>query len=197
MGKDPNGALTGPDPMKILGRRLVKRAALAVHRPLAPLLGIVGVDAKALYEWSYWKSRQIEEGTLRNEWYVDTFTRRVGIEKDFYAGKKILDIGCGPRGSLEWAEEPDLHHLSVNHLRYGPVTAGILNVSRYKPSTSGSHVAYRRHQGLDLRSTHKVAIPQPVVDHEAEYDSVLVALPAEEGFDENVMATAIKLAARP
>ena len=36
------------------------------------------------------------------------------------------------------------------------------------------YVAYRRRQGLDLASTHKVAIPQPVVDHEAEYDSVLV-----------------------
>src|SRR5215207_7019950 len=34
------------------------------------------------------------------------------------------------------------------------------------------YVAFRRTQGLDLRSTHKVAIPQPVVDHEAEYDSV-------------------------
>ena len=33
---------------------------------------------------------------------------------------------------------------------------------------------YRRRQGLDLTSTHKVAIAQPVVDHEAEYDSVLV-----------------------
>ena len=36
------------------------------------------------------------------------------------------------------------------------------------------YVIYRRRQGLDLVSTHKVAIPQPVVDHEAEYDSVLV-----------------------
>jgi APA family basic amino acid/polyamine antiporter len=33
----------------------------------------------------------------------------------------------------------------------------------------------RRH-GLDLTTTVKVAIPAPVVDHEAEYDSVLVAL---------------------
>ena len=38
------------------------------------------------------------------------------------------------------------------------------------------YLAYRRRQGLDLSSTHKVAIPQPVVDHEAEYDSVLVPL---------------------
>lgn len=53
---------------------------------------------------------------------------------------------------------------------------------------------YRRAQGLDLTSTHKVAIPQPVVDHEAEYDSVLV--PLSEGYDESVIATAAKLAAR-
>ena len=36
------------------------------------------------------------------------------------------------------------------------------------------YALYRNRQGLDLASTHKVAIPQPVVDHEAEYDSVLV-----------------------
>jgi SAM-dependent methyltransferase len=90
--------------MKIRGRRLIKGAALAVHRPLQPLLRVMGVDTKGLYEWAYWKSRQIEEGTLENSWYVDIFTRRVGIDRDFYDGKKILDIGCGPRGSLEWAD---------------------------------------------------------------------------------------------
>jgi APA family basic amino acid/polyamine antiporter len=57
------------------------------------------------------------------------------------------------------------------------------------------YVAYRRRQGLDLVSTHKVAIPQPVVDHEAEYDSVLVPL-VDGRYEEQVMATAIKLAAR-
>src|SRR3954453_4377544 len=54
---------------------------------------------------------------------------------------------------------------------------------------------YRHRQGLDLTSTHKVAIPQPVVDHEAEYDSVLVPI-GDAGWDEHVMATASKLAAR-
>jgi basic amino acid/polyamine antiporter, APA family len=57
------------------------------------------------------------------------------------------------------------------------------------------YVAFRRRQGLDLRSTHKVAIPQPVVDHEAEYDSVLVPL-IDGRYDEHVLATAAKLAAR-
>jgi len=55
------------------------------------------------------------------------------------------------------------------------------------------YVAFRRRQGLDLTSTHKVAIPQPVVDHEAEYDSVLVPM---ERYDASVVATAAKLAAR-
>ncbi len=54
---------------------------------------------------------------------------------------------------------------------------------------------YRRRQGLDLTSTHKVAIPQPVVDHEAEYDSVLVHF-GDDSFDEQMLATAVKLAAR-
>src|SRR5215218_9483443 len=56
------------------------------------------------------------------------------------------------------------------------------------------YFAFRRRHGLDMTSTHKVAIPQPVVDHEAEYDSVLV--PVSDGYDDHVMATAAKLAAR-
>jgi APA family basic amino acid/polyamine antiporter len=56
------------------------------------------------------------------------------------------------------------------------------------------YIAFRRWHGLDLTSTFKVAIPQPVVDHEAEYHSVLV--PLSDGYDEHVMATASKLAAR-
>jgi APA family basic amino acid/polyamine antiporter len=57
------------------------------------------------------------------------------------------------------------------------------------------YVLFRRHHGLDLTSTHKVAIPQPVVDHEAEYDSVLVPL-SDGDYDDTVMATAAKLAVR-
>ena len=56
-------------------------------------------------------------------------------------------------------------------------------------------IFYRRRQGLDLTSTHKVAIAQPVVDHEAEYDSVLVHF-GDSGYDDQVLATARKLAAR-
>ena len=57
------------------------------------------------------------------------------------------------------------------------------------------YAAYRRRQGLDLTSTHRVAIAQPVVDHEAEYDSVLVHF-GDDAYDEQMLATAVKLAAR-
>jgi APA family basic amino acid/polyamine antiporter len=57
------------------------------------------------------------------------------------------------------------------------------------------YALYRRRQGLDLTSTHKVAIPQPVIEHEAEYDSVLVSF-GDDGYDPQVISTAAKLAAR-
>jgi APA family basic amino acid/polyamine antiporter len=57
------------------------------------------------------------------------------------------------------------------------------------------YTVYRRRQGLDLTSTHKVAIPQSVIEHEAEYDSVLVSF-GDDGYDPQVISTAAKLAAR-
>jgi APA family basic amino acid/polyamine antiporter len=59
----------------------------------------------------------------------------------------------------------------------------------------GIYMWYRRRHGLDLTSTVKVAIPAPVVDHEAEYESILVALEGKE-YPQGAMATAIKVAAR-
>jgi SAM-dependent methyltransferase len=54
-------------------------------------------------ELAHWRSREAAEGTLGNEHYEMVFTGLVGLEPSFYAGKEILDLGCGPRGSLEWA----------------------------------------------------------------------------------------------
>jgi APA family basic amino acid/polyamine antiporter len=57
------------------------------------------------------------------------------------------------------------------------------------------YVSYRRQQGLDLTSTVKVAIPRPVIDTEAEYESVLVAFDGS-GFNPDILSTAQRLAAR-
>src|SRR5919112_122656 len=57
------------------------------------------------------------------------------------------------------------------------------------------YVGFRRRHGLDLTSTTKVAIPRPVTEREAEYESVLVALDVKE-YSEGAINTAVKVAAR-
>jgi len=60
---------------------------------------------KRLAEFSYWTVRRVREGTLSNVHYEFFYTGPFGLDRSFYAGKRILDVGCGPRGSLEWADE--------------------------------------------------------------------------------------------
>ena len=58
-----------------------------------------------------------------------------------------------------------------------------------------SYVLYRRNQGLSLTDTTKVVMPKPIVEHEVEYQSVLVAF--EDGaYSADAVSTAAKLAAR-
>ncbi|MDP8968436.1 MAG: APC family permease, partial [Actinomycetota bacterium] len=57
----------------------------------------------------------------------------------------------------------------------------------------GGYVLYRRRQGLDLVSTHEIAVPQPVTLTEAEYESILVALDARH-YSPQTIATAARLA---
>ena len=38
-----------------------------------------------------------------------------------------------------------------------------------------TYVLYRRHLGLSLTETHKIVLPKPAVEHEVEYESILVA----------------------
>ncbi len=57
------------------------------------------------------------------------------------------------------------------------------------------YVVYRRRQGLSLTETTKVVLPKVIVDHEVEYQSVLVAF--EDGnYSGEAISTAAKLAAR-
>jgi SAM-dependent methyltransferase len=55
-------------------------------------------------EIAYWRSRLAAEGQLSNQHYLQSYTSTFELEPSSYAGKRILDIGCGPRGSLEWAD---------------------------------------------------------------------------------------------
>jgi SAM-dependent methyltransferase len=58
---------------------------------------------KGAAELDFWRARRRDEGTLTNRYYEPFFTERFGIDPAFYEGARILDVGCGPRGSLEWA----------------------------------------------------------------------------------------------
>jgi 2-polyprenyl-3-methyl-5-hydroxy-6-metoxy-1,4-benzoquinol methylase len=61
--------------------------------------------AKRRGELRYWRRRQASEnGKLRNSHYEPLYTEVFGLTKDDYRSKRVLDIGCGPRGSLEWAD---------------------------------------------------------------------------------------------
>jgi APA family basic amino acid/polyamine antiporter len=57
------------------------------------------------------------------------------------------------------------------------------------------YVVYRRRQGLTLTQTAKVVLPKPAVEHEVEYDSVLLAF-EDRQYSREAVATAVKLAAR-
>lgn len=74
-------------------------------------------------ELAYWKKRKNEEKVLGNGHYEFFYTEHFGIEKAFYNDKVILDIGCGPRGSLEWASNAKraigLDPLAKQYLKLG------------------------------------------------------------------------------
>ncbi len=73
-------------------------------------------------------------------------------------------------------------HLGVAAAGIGWLALGVL-----------AYVAYRHKLGLNLTDTVKVAIPHPVIEHEAEYDSVLVAFEGDR-YVPQAIATAVKLA---
>jgi len=62
-----------------------------------------GGQSKGAAELAFWERRKQGEGTVRNDQFERFFTSQFGLTPDDFAGKRLLDIGCGPRGSLEWA----------------------------------------------------------------------------------------------
>lgn len=60
--------------------------------------------AKYIHEYMYWRKRVDEGGPLPNGQYESQFTTMFDVDKEFYTDKKVLDLGCGPCGSLEWAD---------------------------------------------------------------------------------------------
>lgn len=76
-------------------RQIISRAARAAFRN-AP------VRYKNWMELRYWRGRHRQEGLLSHSHYEYFYTTFFGLDRQAYSGKRVLDIGCGPRGSLEW-----------------------------------------------------------------------------------------------
>jgi len=78
---------------------------------------------KRLNELRYWNNRKNIEGVLNNCHYRHFYTKHFGINVDYFENKTILDIGCGPRGSLEWASNSKrrigLDPLAKEYLKLG------------------------------------------------------------------------------
>jgi ubiquinone/menaquinone biosynthesis C-methylase UbiE len=78
---------------------------------------------KARAELAYWANRKAHEGRLRNDHYQYFFTTHFGLLALDYQGERVLDVGCGPRGSLQWAgmalERVGLDPLAGDYLRLG------------------------------------------------------------------------------
>lgn len=76
----------------------------AIHATAsAPITTQTFTSEKTAAEMAYWRERKRVEGNLGNSHYKYFYTEHFGLDDDYYSGKKLLDIGCGPRGSLEWA----------------------------------------------------------------------------------------------
>lgn len=80
-------------------RRIIKKTVSKLAATVAP------EKYKEYHELQYWKGRsEKEDGNLFNQHYEFFYTDLFDLPLESYESKRILDIGCGPRGSLEWAD---------------------------------------------------------------------------------------------
>jgi ubiquinone/menaquinone biosynthesis C-methylase UbiE len=93
---------------------------------LSPRL-IFTVPLKSIFkeygEFLYWCFKKIQEGVLNNDHFLPLYTDLFSKDLTDYSDQKILDLGCGPRGSLEWAsstlERVGLDPLTKNYRTLG------------------------------------------------------------------------------
>ena len=98
-------ALTLPGARAVLGRRdPYVRAPSRTHRLRRWVRALPRpAQSKDAAELAFWRERAAQEGTLGHDHYERVFTDHFELTAAAFAGKRVLDVGCGPRGSLEWA----------------------------------------------------------------------------------------------
>jgi SAM-dependent methyltransferase len=82
-------------------KSLVRRALEWAHETFLPWRETPDrlLSWKARSELRFWRSWE-----MANSHYQRFYTEMFGLSLEDYRGKLILDIGCGPMGSLEWAD---------------------------------------------------------------------------------------------
>jgi ubiquinone/menaquinone biosynthesis C-methylase UbiE len=91
---------------------------------------------KSYAELRFWKKAQ----SFHNEHYKFFYTEYFGLNDHFYTNKTILDIGCGPMGSLEWA------HMAKRRVGLDPL------VKQYLKLGAGKHK-------MEYIASHSESIP--------------------------------------
>lgn len=114
-------------------RRSLSRVAHFTFHKVSP------VNYKHWMELKYWRGRFHQEGKLSHTHYEYFYTSFFGLSRQDYENKRILDIGCGPRGSLEWIAAdaqcvgldplvPQYHALGIRDHKMTYVHAGVEDI---------------------------------------------------------------------
>ncbi len=75
-------------------------ARLLAHAPNG-----VRTAVKRRVELAYWRLHLRRTGRLANSHFAAAYTDGFGLPAAHFRAKRMLDIGCGPLGTLEWATE--------------------------------------------------------------------------------------------
>lgn len=80
----------------------IRKIAGAIVSNIA--IKVAPIRWKQFNELRYWKRVKAASGKLSHAHYAHFYTSHFGMQPEQYSGKVLVDIGCGPRGSLEWAD---------------------------------------------------------------------------------------------
>ena len=100
------------------------------------------MESKGEAELNYWqRCYQAEGNVFNNNHYEYFYTGHFKLNKGYFTGKRILDIGCGPRGSLEWADNAAAR-IGLDPLSNDYMELGIADLNMAYVWASAEHIPF-------------------------------------------------------